>query len=114
MRMKSGVQLNFLERRALADRALSRLVQITRDDTAAMTSREQRGVYQLEPMFVEGASAMLPPARLAIDPKYLARWKGLKAFVSATAREFWYRKLPVYWQRILAHRARVSHRFGHR
>ncbi|MET0596071.1 MAG: hypothetical protein ABW133_25445 [Polyangiaceae bacterium] len=87
--MKSGVQLNFFERRALADRALSRLVELAREETEKMTSREQRGVYQLEATLVEKASDPLPVVRVWIDPMWLARWHALSASVLAYTRELW-------------------------
>ncbi len=93
--MKSGMQLNFLERRALADRALARLVQIAREETAAMSSREQRGVYQLETTLVENSSAVWPPERVWVDPAFVDRVRVLWSLVSARVRGFWRRmRLP--------------------
>jgi hypothetical protein len=113
MRMKSGVQLNFLERRALAERALSRLVRIAREDTAAMSSREQRGIYQLEAMLADGSSEMRPD-RGWIDPTLLARAEELWSVAIASVRQLWRQKLPRYWQAILAHRSGVLRRLGPR
>lgn len=91
--MKSGVQLNFFERRALADRALSRLVEIAREQTETMSSREQRGVYQLETTLADGTSALAPAVRGFIDPVWIERWKvfflAVVALVRKTGREMW-------------------------
>jgi hypothetical protein len=91
MRMKSGVQLNFLERRALADRALARLVEIARQETAAMSSREQRGVYQLESTLLENSSAPCPSVRVWVDPAFVDRVRVLWTLVNARVRGFWRR-----------------------
>ena len=96
--MKSGVQLNFFERRALADRALSRLVELAREETEKMSSREQRGVYQLEAMSVERESDSLPAVRVWIDPVWLARWRAFSASVLAYSRELW-RATRATWRR---------------
>ena len=90
--MKSGVQLNFFERRALADRALARLVELAREETGTMSSREQRGIYQLETTFANGASALAPAVRVRIDPVWLERWRACKALVVAViarAEQVW-------------------------
>jgi hypothetical protein len=72
--MKSGVQMNFLERRASADRALSQLVHMVRDATETLSSREQGGVYRLESMLVEKSSVALPAAHVWIGSTLMARW----------------------------------------
>jgi hypothetical protein len=72
--MKSGIQMNFLERRACADRALSKLVHMARGATPpALSSREQRGVFRLEAMLVEKSSAPLSP-RDRLGATFAARW----------------------------------------
>ena len=80
--MKSCVQLNFIELRAIADRALSQLIRMVREETEALSSREQGGIYQLEAMLSEESSDVLPVARVGLGSAFATRWM---AFASAVA-----------------------------
>ena len=97
--MKSGVRMNFLERRAIADRALSQLVRMVREETESLTSREQRGVYQLESLLIERSSTELRAAQVGIGSAVAARWRALSTVVLVLVLGLWARG------RAYAHRA---------
>ena len=103
--MKSGVQMNFIERRARADRALSQLVSMARAATETLSSREQRGVYRLESTWAEKSSAAPPAAHVWIGSAFAARWRAFSTIVLALVRVLSTR-VRVYYQKALAH-ARV-------
>jgi hypothetical protein len=72
--MKSGVQMNFLERRVYADRALLQIVRMAREATPdTLSSREQRGVFRLEAMLAEKSSAVVT-LHDGIASPFAARW----------------------------------------
>ena len=89
--MKSGIRMNFLERRAFADRALSRLVRMARDAApATLSSREQRGVFRLEARLVESSSAP-PLAPRWTESPLAARWLAFATFVLTLVHGLWAR-----------------------
>ena len=103
--MKSGMQMNFIERRASADRALSQLVGMVREATETLSSREQGGVYRLESTLIEKSNAALPAAHASIGSALAARWGAFSTIVLALVRGLWTRSRCA--QRALA-RARVA------
>ena len=108
--MKSGVQMNFLERRACADRALSQLVRMAREATETLSSREQRGVYRLESTWAEKSNAAPPAAHVWIGSAFAARWTAFSIIVLALVRGLWIR-VRVDSQKAIA-RARVHDAFS--
>jgi hypothetical protein len=96
--MKSGVQMNFLERRANADQALSQLVGMVREVTETMSSREQGGVYRLESTLLENSSATLPAAHVWIGSDLAARWMAFSTVLLALVGGLWARvRLHAQW-----------------
>jgi hypothetical protein len=86
--MKSGIQMNFLERRASADRALTQLVQMVRETTETLSSREQGGVYRLESILVEKSNAALSVSHVRLRSGLAARWMAFSTIVIALGRGF--------------------------
>jgi hypothetical protein len=99
--MKSGVQMNFLERRVSADHALSQLVGMVREATETLTSREQRGVYQLESTWVEEASMARPRTGVWIGSAFAARWFVFSSVMIVLVRDL-FARARAYCQRALA------------
>jgi hypothetical protein len=87
--MKSGVQLNFIERRVRADHALSQLVKMTRDKTETLSSREQRGFYHLESIPPEKSDAALPEPRVWTKAAWAARWLAFETVLIAFVQSLW-------------------------
>ena len=85
--MKSGMQMNFIERRASAEHALSQLVRMVRETTETLSSREQGGVYQLESTLIEKSSTRLRAARAWFGPALAARWIAFSTTVIALVRD---------------------------
>jgi hypothetical protein len=97
--MKSGVRMNFLERRLYADRALSQLIRMAREATPeTLSSREQRGVFRLESMLVEKSGAVLS-ARAPIGSSFATRWAAFYLVVFTIVHGL--------WQKARAHRQRA-------
>jgi hypothetical protein len=116
--MKSGVRMNFLERRLYADRALSQLIRMARDATPeTLSSREQRGVFRLESMLVEKSSAVLS-ARAPIGSSFAVRWKAFSLVVFTVVHHLWQkgrehrqRALAALWWARAVGRRLVARRF---
>jgi hypothetical protein len=89
--MRSGVQMNFLERRVCADRALTQLVRLVRESTETLSSREQRGVYQLESTLVERSSAAPPASHVFSGSVSAARLMAFSTIVLTIVRGLWAR-----------------------
>ena len=104
--MKSGVQMNFIERRASADRALSQLVRMIREETETLSSRDQGGVYELESTLIERSRTGPPAAPVRSRSAVPARWGAFWTVVLALVRGLWTRGRACA-QRALA-RARVA------
>ena len=104
--MKSGIRMNFIERRASADRALLQLVRMVREATETLSSREQGGVYRLESTLIEKSNAALPAAHVWTGSGLAARWEAFSIIVLALVRGLWARGRACA-RRALAH-ARVA------
>ena len=104
--MKSGIQMNFLERRLRADRALSQLARMVHDATETLSSREQRGIYQLESTLAAGSKTALPAVRVWIKSTFVARWRAFSIFVLVFVRSL-FARVCAYSRRALA-RARAG------
>jgi hypothetical protein len=89
--MRSGIQMNFLERRASADRALSQLVQMVREATETLSSREQGGVYRLESILVEKSNAALSVSQVRLRSGLAARLMAFSTIVLTIVRGLWAR-----------------------
>ena len=104
--MKSGIQMNFLERRARADRALSQLVRMTRASTETLSSREQRGIYRLESTLLEKSSTPPPLPQVGSRAAFAARWVAFSTLVLLLVG-WLYARARAYSQRISLARVRV-------
>ena len=84
--MKSGVQMNPIERRACADRALAQLVQMVREETETLSSREQGGVYQLESTLVEKSNSESSAVRTRLVGAMAMRWRAFSTVLLVLVR----------------------------
>ena len=98
--------MNPIERRACADRALAQLVQMVREETETLSSREQGGVYQLESTLIEKSTSESSAVRRRIAGAVTLRWRAFSAvllvFLQALFAQF-----RTYARSALAH-ARVT------